>query len=160
MVLVRTRLSFALLPIGLLGLCAAPDVLAQAVEAPAGVTRQISTSGESTPLAILDDSGVPISEKEIRRHMRKSGLRWFVQPVAFAAGALGFYLAVPKPSNQDCSEYEPCTDREKFYSSTSGIVGGFIGVLLLNAAAPTIDRVEAVARIRAERRRALLRGTR
>ncbi len=156
----RTPFSLALLAVGLFAPCAVPVIQAQAVEPQAGVTRPVSVGAELTPLAVVDDSGIPITEREIRRYVRKGGLRWFLQPVAFAAGAIGFYLAVPKaPQNRDCTEYEPCTDREKFYSSTSGIVGGVIGVLLLNAAAPTVDRVEAIARVRAERR-AKLQGAR
>lgn len=149
----RTRLSMALFAAAFLSLCGAPEALAQAVEPQAGVTRPVPVGVDLTPLAVVDDAGNPISEREIRRHVRRGGLRWFLQPLAFTAGAIGFYLAVPKaPPDQDCSEYEPCTDREKFYSSTSGIVGGFIGMFLLNAAAPVVDRVEAVARVRAERR--------
>ena len=77
-----------------------------------------------------------------------------MQPIAFIAGAAALYAAVPKGSSEDnCSIYDPCSDREKFYRSSSAITGGILGVLIFNAAGPGLTRWQAIQKVREERRR-------
>lgn len=105
-------------------------------------------------LQVLDDYGVPITEQDIKRYQGKGGARWFMQPIAFIAGAAALYAAVPKGSSEDnCSIYDPCSDREKFYRSSSAITGGILGVLIFNAAGPGLTRWQAIQKVREERRR-------
>jgi len=105
------------------------------------------------PLPVLDDFGVPITEKEIRRYQGSGGARWFHQPLAFIIGAAALYAAVPKgTSTENCSIYDPCSDREKFYRSTSALTGGVLGVILVNAVGPGLNRWQAIEKVRQDRR--------
>jgi hypothetical protein len=115
--------------------------------------QRLITDSVSSRLLVLDDFGDVIPEQLIKSRMRSSGARWWEQPLAFIGGAAIAYLVAPKgPNNNNCSEFDPCTDREKFYQTTSIPVGGAIGVLVLNALSPGVDRFQSVAKIREERR--------
>jgi hypothetical protein len=55
----------------------------------------------------------------------------------------------------DCSIYDPCSQREKYFNRGGPFVGLLVGGLI-GAALPVgkVDRAEAVEKIRAERRAA------
>lgn len=108
----------------------------------------------AAPLQILDDFGQPITESQIRRKMKPSRARWAAYPLGFLVGAFVVGAGAPRgPSKDNCSVYEPCSDREKFYRSSSVIAGGMIGLILGGAAAAGgTDRFEAIDKIRLERR--------
>ena len=112
-----------------------------------------STPAAQEPLPLLDDFGTPITEAEIKRYQKRNKAKWYLQPFGLIAGAALGYGAVPKgPSEDNCSIYDPCSDREKFYRSSGALVGGVVGILLMNAAGPGLDRYQAIQVIREERR--------
>ncbi|MGK2963593.1 MAG: hypothetical protein ACSLFK_15850 [Gemmatimonadaceae bacterium] len=108
-------------------------------------------------LPVLDDAGNSISESAIKSKMRRFGAPWWLNPPAFVAGGLSLLVATYSGGDNDCSVYEPCTDREKFLRRSSFSVGGVLGVVLVNAIFPGVNRVAAVEKIRAERRALLPR---
>ena len=137
--------------IALLGALAFPSCAHPQRTATVGATHDVPSA---TPLQILDDSGKPITESQIRRKMRPSRSRWVAYPMGFIIGGLIVGVAAPRgPSKDNCSIYEPCSDREKFYRSTSILAGGIIGMIFGGAVvAKKVDRIEAIDMIRQERR--------
>lgn len=133
-------------------------VLAIPASAHAQRVAQIAVAGpapdsSAKPLQVLDDYGTPILEVDIRDHMKTGVGRWLMQPLGLVVGAVTMYQAVPKGKSTDnCSVYDPCSDRQKYYRGSAAVVGAIVGVLVVNAAVPERSRTEAIEAIRAERR--------
>jgi hypothetical protein len=133
-------------------------LLATSVAVTAGAQRlppQIESYQVSDSLLpVLDDFGIVIPERLIRVRVRpRKGMRVGLGLVGAVAGALiGTALSTPE-GNPDCSIYEPCSDREKFYQGTLPVFGFLLG-FFLTAVIPDYgtDRFEAIEKIRAERR--------
>jgi hypothetical protein len=137
----------------LLALFAALAAVPATADAQRPVTVGVTANDSLAPLPVVDDFGDMIPEPLIQSHMRHGRVRWYMQPVGFIAGGLVAYAGLPHgKSNDNCSIYDPCSDREKFYRESSFWVGGLIGSLLLNAAGPGTTRLQAIERIREERR--------
>ena len=85
--------------------------------------------------------------------MQPSRARWAYYPLGFLIGGAIVYTAAPKGDSQnDCSIYEPCSEREEFYRRSSFIIGGVIGMIFGGALATNkVDRFEAIDIIRQER---------
>ena len=105
-------------------------------------------------LPVLDNFGAVIPERFILSRVKSgTGARIGVGLLGAAAGVLiGRALSIPG-GNPDCSKYEPCSDREKYYKATLPGLGLLVG-FLLTAVVPDYgtDRFEAIEKIRAERR--------
>lgn len=110
------------------------------------------TSGSLLP--VFDDYGVVISERLIQRNVTsRIGSRIGIGLAGAAAGYwLGTVLSAPS-GDPDCSIYEPCSEREKFYMVNLPLLGAFVG-FLLTAVVPDYDtdRFDAIEKIRMERR--------
>ena len=146
------KIKRLLLPasITLLGALAFPSCAHPQRTASIGATQDVPSK---TPLQILDNSGLPITEAQIQRRMQPPKSRWVAYPLGFLIGGFILYAATPKgPSEDHCSIYEPCSDREEFFRSSSFIAGGMIGLIFGGAlAANKVDRFEAIEMIRNER---------
>src|SRR5512146_2821688 len=99
-----------------------------ALPAPSAAQRPSAIAVTATdslkPLPVLDDFGDMIPESMIQKHMRHGSIRWYMQPFGFIAGGIVAYAAFPHgKSNDNCSIYDPCSDREKFYRGSSFWIG-------------------------------------
>lgn len=105
-------------------------------------------------LPVLDDFGAVIPEQLIQRNVTsRMGARIGFGLLGAAAGYwLGKVLSVPS-GDPDCSIYEPCSEREKYFMANLPVLGALVG-FLLTAVAPDYetDRFDAIAKIRAGRR--------
>lgn len=108
-------------------------------------------------LAVYDDDGVLISEREILATMRPA--RWGIwRPAIGALVGVVLFTVVTQPSS-DCSIYEPCTQQERFARDLGPWVGLAVGTMLgLTIPNQSIDRWQAVEILRAERRAAKARS--
>lgn len=137
----------------------AVEASAVAVGSPArtvalGGTRSLAVA--DTLLPVLDDDGQPISEATIAAVARPKGtVRSVLYPLLW--GITGMTLMSATPGfERECSSYEPCSDRERFYKSTA-LTFGFVAGAVLGYALPAageVTRLEAVQRIRDARRKA------
>lgn len=147
------RITRLLVPvsIALIAAVALPSCAHPQRTASIGATHDIRSG---TPLQILDNFGLPITESQIQRKMQPARARWAAIPLGFLIGGFLVYSAAPRGSSEDnCSIYEPCSDREKFYRSSAFFAGGVMGMLFGGAAAANkVDRFEAIDMIRQERR--------
>lgn len=131
--------------------CLAAFPAPSAAQRPSAIA--VTATDSLKPLPVLDDFGDMIPESMIQKHMRHGSIRWYMQPFGFIAGGIVAYSAFPHgKSNDNCSIYDPCSDREKFYRGSSFWIGGVIGTLILNAAGAGTSRIQAIEQIRAERR--------
>jgi len=76
--------------------------------------------------------------------------------LGLVGAAAGYFIgkAISSPAgNPDCSIYEPCSEKEKYYIANLPLLGSWVGFLLA-AVVPDYetDRFDAIAKIRAERR--------
>jgi hypothetical protein len=110
-----------------------------------------------TPLPVYDDFGLVIPEDLIRATLRDGGRQRRINLViSTLAGAALFALLSPDPLNgADCSIYDPCTPRERYYKDHAAVWGLGVG-FIVGFALPdgSVDRWEAVERLRAQRRAA------
>ena len=131
--------------------CLAAFPAPSAAQRPSAIA--VTATDSLKPLPVLDDFGDMIPESMIQKHMRHGSIRWYMQPFGFIAGGIVAYAAFPHgKSNDNCSIYDPCSDREKFYRGSSFWIGGIVGTLILNAAGAGTSRIQAIEQIRAERR--------
>ena len=121
-----------------------------------------AVAARDEPLPVLDDDGVVIPEPFIEAAMRPplNGFMRFLARTTMGIAAATFLASRFDTPGRDCSIYEPCSDREKMQKSASPWFGFAIGVMASYAVISTgYDRLEAVERIRAERRRAKASST-
>lgn len=139
--------------IRLLALLAALATIPASAGAQRPATAGVTATDSLAPLPVLDDFGDMIPESLIQSHIGRGRIRWYMQPFGFVAGGFLAYAILPHGKSSDnCSIYDPCSDREKFYRQSSFLVGGIISALLINAAAPGTTRLQAIEGIRQERR--------
>lgn len=113
-------------------------------------------SQERVPLNALDDFGEPITRSEIESRMRGGGAGGLIGGVLGAA-LLGFAGAAF--AFEQCGLFENCSPRQDAFAGLAFIGGIGWGAVLggvVGSQARAIDRWEALARIRAERRDARL----
>lgn len=125
---------------------------------PAGAQPTIersATAMASAPLPVLDDYGEPITEEAIAAAVRPKGkTRKLLYPLLGILAGMSLMDGSPG-MYRDCSIYEPCSDKDRFYQ-TFGFAFGAVAGGLLGYAIPAgeVTRLEAVQRIRAARRQA------
>lgn len=102
-------------------------------------------------LAVYDDDGKLISEREILATMRPP--RWGVwRPAVGALTGLLIFVLATNPGS-DCTIYDPCTPRERFRRDLGPFIGLAVGAMLgFTIPDQSVDRWQAVEIIRAQRR--------
>jgi hypothetical protein len=129
----------------LLFLCSAGLAGAQAP-----TINPVAMGNRLEPLQVLDDAGRVITEQEIQARLQpRYGRRLYV--VGMLAGLLVGTVVSSQPE-RECSIYEPCSPREEFTKGNAWWVGLVTGTLLGFSIPDGVNREQAVARIRAERR--------
>jgi len=104
-------------------------------------------------LPVLDDYGRVIPESLIQSRVKsRTGLRIVGGLLGGIIGAtIGYAASVPE-GNPDCSIYEPCSDREKYYQGALPALGFLVGFLLTGVVPDyETDRFDAIEQIRRQR---------
>ncbi len=145
----RSSASFRLpLAVALVAVCLAAAATAQRLPPPFQSYRATDSL-----LPVLDDYGQVIPESLIRSRVKsRTGLRIAGGLLGGIVGAaIGYAVSVPDGS-PDCSIYEPCSDREKYYQGALPALGFVLGFLLTGVVPDyDTDRFDAINQIRRER---------
>lgn len=112
----------------------------------------VAVGNRMKPLQVLDDAGNVISEQEIQARLEPR-YRRRLYLVGSVGGLIVGAIVGSKP-HRACDIYEPCSPRENFRKGNAWWVGMVAGTLLGFSFPDGVNREQAVAKIRAERRRA------
>jgi hypothetical protein len=110
----------------------------------------VAMGNRMEPLQVLDDAGKVITEQEIQARLQpRLGRRFYL-----VGGISGVVLGaiIGSHPRRDCDIYEPCSPRENFRKDNAWWVGLIAGTLFGASIPDGVNREQAVANIRAERR--------